>query len=180
MASQGPLQPTGGIQIVDASRTAWITPINVSGCGAAYATCPLPPSVKSRLLRGNAFGFTIPASATIDGIEFSCQQLGSAINEIADDTVQLSIAGAASGTNKATAAFWPTIVGLATYGGNADLWGLTPTPAQVNATNFGVFVASRDASGAGGTASMNCHKITVYYTVPAVAGQQRMMRSIGG
>jgi len=55
---------------------------------------------------------------------------------VTDDTVRLFVGGVPVGDDKALGTTFTT--GVRTYGGVADLWGLTPTPAQINAVNFGI------------------------------------------
>jgi hypothetical protein len=47
------------------------------------------------------------------------------------------------GENKAdTVTFWLTEYAVRTYGGDSDLWGLTLSPAEVNAVDFGVVLSA--------------------------------------
>lgn len=116
----------------------------------------------------------IATSATATGALTSTTDIGSAagwngfhvILEAAagthDEVVSLlDAAGAAQGTNKATATAWPTTEAAAVYGGAADLWGATLTPAIVNDADWGVAIAAYVNSGE--TASIDAVTITVHY-----------------
>lgn len=89
-----------------------------------------------------------------------------------DSVVKLVIGGTVSGTNLADAVtLWPSAIsGYTSYGGASSLWGLTPTAAQVNASNFGVVFSATVASGE--TASVDAIRMTVYYTTAGIADPQ--------
>lgn len=92
-------------------------------------------------LRG--FGFAIPASAEIVGIQVRINKLisgtGFAI-QFRDETVQLhDPAGVDIGTDKAVPTGWNTTAAYTIYGGPTDLWGATLTPTIVNDPDFGLF-----------------------------------------
>ena len=74
-----------------------------------------------------------------------------------------------------------------TYGGPTDLWGTTWTPAQLNATNFGVRLRIKNRnSSIARTASINQIRVTVTYTgavtTPAIgaSGSPIVSADIGG
>jgi len=84
--------------------------------------------------------------------------------------VKLVVGGTVSGNNKAaTSTKWPTSDGSVSYGGAADLWGLTLSASDVNGSGFGV-VLSATSSGTNGTTSGSVDHITitVAYTEGAV------------
>ena len=55
--------------------------------------------------------------------------------------------GSVIGSNKATGQWSATGETTYTWGGAADLWGLTLTPAQVNAATFGIALAGTPTFG---------------------------------
>lgn len=85
----------------------------------------------------------------------------------ADTTLKLVKGGSVAGSNKATADQWPTTFAYANYGGSLDLWGTTLTPADVNASNFGVVLSATLTTGA--ELRVDTIRMTVYYSVPGVA-----------
>lgn len=118
-----------------------------------------------------SYGAAIPTGATIDGIEVSVERSLTGIidadNDVADDvSVRLLKAGVATGDDKATAGHWPAADAVKTYGGAADLWGTTWTPAQINSTEFGVYFGWSVTSTSGTTLTSLVDAITVkvYYT----------------
>ena len=112
----------------------------------------------------------IPAGATIDGIEITVERRGNCtVGKWCDKTVSL-YTGAVSGDNKAVLTSWGnTSDSTATYGGSADLWGLSLDAATLNASSFGVAL-SVQASGLDmedGNPEVDAFGITVYYTEAA-------------
>lgn len=109
----------------------------MTGLNAALPSGAVPSGFKLSLLRQAVTAGGFPQS-TIRDIE-----------------VRMIIGGAVAGNNKAkTSSNWPTgnVDGedLAVYGSSSDLWGNTPTRAQVNdSANFGFAIACRCASWSG-------------------------------
>jgi hypothetical protein len=132
----------------------WGTPTNIqtAALGDASITSSAGPWVFP-YLRGSDFGFTIPASATILGIEAAIYYTSNAGSAYTEDEVRLAWGASAaslSTTNKASGGL-PTVPAEATYGGAADLWGelsSTLTPAVINSSDFGLVLKVARASGA--------------------------------
>jgi hypothetical protein len=76
-----------------------------------------------------------------------------------DSQVRLLKNGVIAGNNLANTTEWPTTEAYVTYGGATELWGQTWTLADVNASNFGVAIATQVQ---GGTAQVDHVRITVY------------------
>jgi hypothetical protein len=71
------------------------------------------------------------------------------------------------GDNKASGTAWATTDTYSNYGGSTDMWGTTLTPAQVNASNFGVVLTAYNAWYEGNAYAYCDHiYIIVYYTEP--------------
>lgn len=118
-------------------------------------------------VKATNFGFAIPSGATIDGIVVEIERKAStAAFNGKDKSVMLVKGGTISSTDKKNASNWPTSDAYQTYGGATDLWGLTLTDTDVNASNFGVAIAVQtDGTGKSGwLASIDHIRITVYYT----------------
>ncbi len=147
------------------SAGAWTAPGNIVSDNASYASITLNNSQYSDYLTGRNYSFSIPAGATINGIVVEIDRYGSTNNRISDRDVYLTKNGTTSvGTDKA-AGNWPGSSGVQTYGGAADLWGTTWTPAEINNANFGVMLSAQ-SSQAGITANVDYIRVTVYYTAP--------------
>jgi hypothetical protein len=123
-------------------------------------------------LRVTNFGFSIPASSLITGIEVTVEKNytgGQSSTEIRDFQIYLIKNGVTqtTTTNKAQFAQWPENADvISTYGGTEDLWGNTLTAADVNSSGFGVAIAARRTSAPGPAAYANIDHvtITVFYT----------------
>ena len=90
---------------------------------------------------------------------------GGSISALQDLTVQLLKAGSLVGSNKASSTGWSTSKTTVGYGSSSDLWGTTWTPADLNASNFGLrFAAKNVVTGiAVVTASLDYISVTVTY-----------------
>lgn len=178
MASQGPNLPTaatGNTNTVFAGTKVWTNPTNILAVDSSRAIViqTLAGTVTTDDLIATGFGFSIPAGATINGIQVDMDQLSSNDGTL-DVGAKLLKAGAAVGTSQtATGSNWSSLGGTATYGGSTNLWGTTWTAPDINSSNFG-FVIAASIAAAGGTggseaAESDWVKITVFYT-PAPAG----------
>ena len=154
---------TGGV-------SDWALPTQIySSDNLDSSAHPVPNYIQSHWLRASTFGFAIPDGATIDGIvvEFE-KQCSRAL--MRDWQVKIVRLGSESGTNKADIyTDWPSTDTYISYGGGTDKWGLTWTPAQINATNFGVSIAvSYIGSLQTAYARVDHVRIKVYYTEPSI------------
>ena len=139
--------------------TTWVSASNITGVGyATFANSSPGTTHDSGLLIAKQFGFSIPATATITGITATFTRYKSSINgtrgatgaTVKDTTIQLLKNGAAVGSNFAqTSTDWTTSPLATTYGGSANLWGTTWTPADINNANFGIEI---DVAAKAGTA----------------------------
>lgn len=115
---------------------AWGNPSNITNTTASTAIVS-NFSGTSQNLRASNFGFSIPAELTITGVEARIRRMSS-FGYVQDENVRLIVAGAVTGTDKVKAGKWTAVYTISEYGGESDLWGTTLTPAQVNASSFGV------------------------------------------
>jgi len=146
----------------------WTDPNNVGADDAAYANCNMDdmtfPEDQDYLVSSN-HGFAV--SGTIDGIEVEIERKRGAGSgsEITDYECKLVIGGSIVGDNKADlVTTWNTTDAIVTYGGASDLWGLTPTDSQINASDFGFAIRPMDSQERGLDIHVDYIKITVYYT----------------
>ena len=125
----------------------------------------------------------IPAGATTTGFEVLIERKASfgRVGFVRDQTVQLIVNGSAAGDNKAATSSgdeWPSSDTVATYGSSTDKWGVTPTNAQINATNFGVRIQAKAwRDGTTATASIDKVSIRVHYT--GAAGDEDEDNKVG-
>lgn len=145
--------------------TAWSNMTNAASSNDSYMTAALGSGTKTTQtgLFTN-FGFSIPTGATILGVEVLGERKTSTGTRGKDQTVQLIKGGTQQGDNKASATAYTTSDVQVTYGGPTDLWGLTLSYSDINASNFGVaFRANNNASGSA-TVSVDVINIKVYYS----------------
>jgi len=176
--SQTGTAPTGSN--VNTGGPAWANPGNITNSDNNRASASLISGQTSDALVANNFGFTIPTNATIDGITVNIERYGTRTTffifvsrAIRDQTIQLTKNGTtAVGANRAlTTTNWPASDGTQSYGGAADLWGTTWTPAEINNSNFGVYIQAFSWKlGFVGNATLSAFvdhvTVTVDYTVP--------------
>lgn len=165
--AQGPLYTGTGANFNDGGTTAWTNPTNIQGDTTTTAATVSPPANgnTSQRLRCSNFGFSIPTGATIVGITVEVEQQAANASRHRWNSVQLLIAGSETGTDKSDASAIPTGKAFKTFGSSADLWGLTPTVSQVNASGFGVSLKIDRNSSQATTTSLFRARITVDYTV---------------
>lgn len=133
--------------------TAWSNPSNALTDNGSSATVGFSSGgERSNELTLTNFGFTIPTDAIIDGVVVTLD--GGQFSAYGSVNV---ITASTAGTSKDAGTFGTS------YGDVDDLWGLTLTPALVNATGFGLTVFAGDVSGGDGSASVDYAEITVYW-----------------
>lgn len=127
-------------------------------------------------LKATNFGFSIDTGATIDGIKLQIEKQGCCGDFGQDVEVKLVKGGTVQGNNKASVDPWnPVAFAITDYGGTTDLWGLTWTPANINASNFGAVISAGNTSTLYAVDHM---KITVTYTEAASARRIITVESI--
>ena len=169
-ATSGPNYP--GSAATAGAGTAWTASTGtltdaVGADDGNTAQAVLAAGADSQSLQLTNFGFSIPTDATVTGIMVEVNRFASSNLSIHDVTVQLLKDGAPAGSNKAiTVVPWTTVATtIVIYGGSKDIWGTTWTPAQINASTFGVSLAVTNSGGAEQTASVDYVRITVTYTL---------------
>lgn len=115
---------------------AWTEILRAGSEGSGWAIATLGSGAASKYLKVNFFTEEkIPAKATILGIEvkirgkFQALEVGAAVF---DNSVRVYKEGVLSGSNFASGSAWTEVNTTRSYGGAANLWGTTWTPAQLN------------------------------------------------
>jgi hypothetical protein len=161
----------GNCTSLGGAGTNWTNPGNAFSSNNAYATANVDGTTTDPLRCLN-YGFTVPLTAVITGIEVSLERRSSSVANggSRDASLFLVKAGVQAGNNGATATIYTTADLVEVHGGSANLWGTTWTPAETNAANFGAVFTATKPSGAGAahTISVDHIFITVHYFVPAV------------
>ncbi len=111
------------------------------------------------------FALEVPAQAVIRGIQVGVRRAGFD-GSIGDDSVRLLKAGQPAGAERAAAEPWASPkLEWAEYGGSDDLWGVSWTPAEVNAAGFGVAQSVLYGKTVGNSrAYVSQVRVTVYYS----------------
>ncbi len=170
--SQGPNNPAFALSVPSTPGSPWINPTNCYTSNGVYASTTLPgfPTCTgtncyfSVGLGSSQYGFNIPVS-TITGIMAEVQRRCTNANGLVrDSTIKLLKAGVPVGANKATNTVWPTAFAYQSYGSSSDLWGTTWTSADINNTNFGLYLTAYEVAPTTVTADVDHVRITVYYT----------------
>ena len=171
MASTGFTLAGTGADNASAGNVVWTNPGNVTASDDSRATALLGANNKTHILDCTNFGFSLSAGSQIDGIEVRLEKSDdvTATGIVRDFDIRLIKGGTRQGNDKAdTATDWLGTDTNVDYGGVADLWGLTLSQADVEATNFGVAIQSQNASGVNpNTARIDAVWINVHYTAAA-------------
>jgi hypothetical protein len=180
VADTGWKNPATAANIDDSGGNAWSNVNNVFASDDSRATCDYSASNQhTDYLRATNFSFSIPAGATIDGIECRSERSFGGVAPYYDRNVRIVKGGAIKTTNNASGVQWPVSDTYITYGGSSDKWGETWLVSDINASNFG-FAHS-------GTANTGWHshhfkldsmQIKVYYTEAAADDAAAMMQVI--
>lgn len=167
----GPRHAGTGTSATSGPGVSWLSAASITAADGVLTTASLSsgPSRNSRSLQGSNYGFSIPTGSTINGIQVfitkksSSNSGGDSIN---DSDLNLIKNGVIVGSERASNSDWPTTLATTTYGSTSDLWGSTWTPADINASNFGVALSARNESNSTRVASVDSMMITVTYTLP--------------
>lgn len=163
MATEGPRSPGTTGNDATVGTADWLNPGNITTSNDTYAN--VSGANTSKYLTGTNFGFA-SVTGTVDGILAEIEQ--SKVNGGIENAVRLIIGGTITGNNKSTGATLPDADTYVSYGGSADLWGTTPTPANITASTFGVGF-STTGGGAAANRRVDHMRVTVTYTAAAVA-----------
>jgi hypothetical protein len=162
----GPLNPGLGSNVAGVGSEPWVNPNEISTPGSSYASVTLYQGHRSsNYLQGTQYGFNIGPEMEILGIELTINRMSNSAN-FYDSEVRLVRNGTVVGDNNAdTTNAWPNSFNTSVYGGPTDLWGLTWTPADIGAQDFGVALSVyRSDNGASHRyAEVDSLQITVYY-----------------
>lgn len=146
---------------------AWTTPSGITEDGSF--TTYRSSSGNSAQLTGTNFGFAIPSTATIIGILFSVKIYSTYASEAGVfNTVRLKKTSGAVGDNLGTGTLPIVNTTVTSFGGSTNLWGTTWTPAEINSSDFGVYLIATKPSTSGDH-YVDYFKITIYYSLPGGA-----------
>lgn len=172
MPSQTKTLPATVINMTGIGADAWSNPGNAQASDDAYARVTLGSGGISNYLVAKDWGFSIPDGAAIDGIVVTVERSATNASRISDYRIRAVKDGTVTGSDQSAAGFWGTTDTIASYGSEADLWGETWNPIDINSANFGVAIAASRSVILGSTTAQVDHvTVTVYYTPgPVVVG----------
>lgn len=186
-ATNSPSSATNTMCAFAYSSTVGYTPAgNVTASDNVYATvshCDCCDQ-NTQCLTVSDFGFAIPVGAVIDGIVLEVEKrrsAGGTSGIVEDNGLQIMKGGVLVGPNKSQYGIdWPATDTYVSYGSSTDLWGTTWTAADINASDFGVSLASISyVCGATITTRIDHVRMTVYYsTATGIVGKAEGSGSI--
>lgn len=178
---------------ISGGGTAWTNPGNVAVANAKATNTISTTLTATQDLAITGFGFNVPAAATITGVELWITRDNGGSTSVQDNVVQLTLNGTSgSGNNLAVVANQPaeSAATQAVFGGllscvsgagpSTSYWGVALTPAQVNASTFGVLYSQYNSSSSfSAVVSVYCPVVMiVYYTVPGIDNGDYALPSI--
>lgn len=117
------------------SGTFWASAGNVRINDGSYASAPIPYYQFARDVFGTNFDFSaIPDAATITKMECRAEMKKTSSGGNLSGNFRIVVAGAEAGSGSSFIALTTSDV---LYSRDSGLWGLTPSVAQVKASNFG-------------------------------------------
>jgi hypothetical protein len=172
-ATAGPSSPGTLADDATVGTVAWTNPSNAAASDNSRATAGFPGGSldTTHYLKASDFGFSIPATATIDGITVETERSRSAFGADVASTVRLRIikSGSVSSTELTDSYTWTTTDTYVTSGGSSNLWGETWTPSNINSSSFGVVLYTE--LNLGRTLQIDHVRITIHYTEPTSGAQ---------
>lgn len=138
------------------------SPSNARVSDDSYATAALLLGQVSNYLKVTNLQLNIPTDCTVTGVVVNVERNATSLNGISDSSVRLVKGGSIVGDDKASGTTWTTADVVANYGSLVDMWGVTLTPSEVNATDFGIVINAQASLAA--TANIDSVSVTVYYS----------------
>jgi hypothetical protein len=156
---------TSAVDTSNGGTATWGSPGESAFQDNTYASLSNAQSETSYYLKSTNFGFSIPGSATIDGIVVEIDRYSDIASMVTDAEVKIVKGGTVGSQNKAAGGYWGSsdTDTYQSYGGSSDLWNATWSPSDINDSGFGVVVSA----SVGGTKSnifIDDIRITVHYT----------------
>lgn len=152
--------PGTGANDAAVGSVAWTDTGNALLNDGLLASVSLTLGVRSNYLKLTNFGFAVPGGAAIVGVEVTIDTIGST-GAVASTILRMVVGGAVSGDDKGGLVVWESEQVL---GSDSDTWGLALTPAQVNASDFGVVLSTVGNAGRGSSVpSVDYVLIKVFY-----------------
>jgi len=177
LAQYSTLGPLSGSTFSD-DNSVGDFPFNIPGNTIASDNTRSTASALLTLLNGDThylkvtgFGFSIPSLAAVTGIRVDVEKSATGINVFAtvkDNEIRLLKSNTPVGDNKADNTSWVGSDNYDIYGDTTDAWGTTWSPAEINASDFGVVFSAKIAGLLSliPSARVDHIQITVFYIIP--------------
>lgn len=172
--SNSSLNASGGANNSSLGSISWGGMTNIGSSDNGYCSAGsllgILASANTQYLYVTGFGFNLPSSATICGMQVSVERNASGLligSSVTDNSVKIVKNGTIMGTEHASGTAWGGSDATALYGSNADAWGTTWTYADINNASFGIAISARMNAGLASlflSANIDNIRITVYYT----------------
>lgn len=158
--------PATVVSVSGSGDVAWTDPSNATANDFNVAQVFLGSGNQSEEIEATDFGFSIPSTATIDGIRVYVSRYS--MGTVTDALAKLISGSSYVGDDKSVGTTWPTMETLESFGGETDDWNASPTPSMVNGSGFGCRLQCESASG--GMALINFIEIDITYTDSGSSG----------
>ena len=163
MATAGPNSPSTAADDSTVGTAAWSNTGNVTASDNVYALASPLNNTQSHYIKATGFGFAIAGVVNGITVEIERKYAGGGTT-VLDKSIKLVKGGVISGTDKAALIGFGTADTYQAYGGVSDLWGLTLTDTDVNASNFGFVYSAVEINGIAVSVFVDHMRITVTYT----------------
>lgn len=120
------------------------------------------PELSSNYLLTDFFGFNIPSTGTITGIEVIVENSNAGVSDVHHFQSRIVKNGSIGSQDRVIT--WPSSDTANTYGGSSDLWGETWVPSDINSSGFGFAIA---VSGSLASPTIDHIQVNVHYIGPA-------------
>jgi MSHA biogenesis protein MshQ len=154
---------------------AWSNPGNAIAPDGVYTLATATSATGTQLtnyLKCTGYGFTIPSTATINGITVNIVRHISSTNNTSGQDSGVRVVGSTGAigtTDRSTTTAYTTTDVTEAHGSATDLWGAAWSPANINSANFGVAYSgniTKTSTSATRAINVDVIQISVDYTVP--------------
>lgn len=164
MADTGFVLCTAATDLGDVPNVGWGSVGNIVSSNDVRANWSASSAKNADTLKAFTFNLNIPSGATIDGVETQVEAHESA-GSVTIGSVNIGKTDATLGTAKTPGDGLTSSDANYVHGGPADLWGLSLSETEVEASTFQVRYVF--AMGASSTVQVDAVWVKVYYTEPA-------------
>lgn len=163
MGLAGPNLPSTAADDAGTGTVAWSNPSNAIASDDTYASAVLLLGQVSHYLKLTNFGFSIPTTAVVTGIQVDVERVSTVGSALVDNAIRIVKGGVIGATDKSSAANWPSADAYKSYGSEGDLWGEAWSAGDINDTGFGVALSV--TANVGATAEVDLVRARVFYAM---------------